>query len=139
MGTSKKCQCGKYINRGLTVDIVIIRKNEVLLIKRGREPQVGYWALPGGFVDWDETVIAACRREAKEEVGLAIGNPRLIGVYDNPARFEQRICLAYLVTASGKARAGDDATAVNWFSLGDLPKKLAFDHEQIIKDALALI
>ena len=138
MGTTRKCQCGKYINRGLTVDIVIIRNKEVLLIQRGREPQTGYWALPGGFVDWDETVATACRREAKEEIGLDVSNPKLVGVYDDPVRFEQRISLAYLVTASGQARAGDDAAALQWFPLEALPKKLAFDHEQIINDALIL-
>lgn len=78
--------------------------------------------------------MVACRREAKEEIDLNISNFKLIGVYDDPNRFEQRISLAYLATASEQARTGNDAAALHWFPLEALPKKLALDNQQIIKD-----
>ena len=63
-------QPDKYVNRGVSVDGVIIRDNKILLIKRGNEPFKGFWALPGGYVDWNESTEEAVAREMMEETGL---------------------------------------------------------------------
>lgn len=116
--------CKNYSNRGLTIDAVIEEQGKILLIKRGAEPFKDFWALPGGYVDWDETVEEAVAREVSEE----------IGVYSKPSRHpHQAIDLAYSVSITGEPKAGDDAVELLWAPLDDLPE-LAFDHTQIIDD-----
>ena len=128
--------CGRYNNRGVTVDAVIVKDNKILLIKRGNEPFKGFWALPGGYVGWDETVEDAVKREVAEETGLIVKTLEMIGVYSNPARHpKQVIDVAFTVETEGKPKAGDDAIEVGWFDINDLPE-LAFDHEKIIGDYL---
>jgi 8-oxo-dGTP diphosphatase len=131
--------CGRYNNRGLAMDIVIIRGNDILLGKRGNadEPFVGYWALFGGFVEWDESVEEALDREAKEESNLTVTSKKLIGVYSKPSRHpRQVVTVAYTVEVEGEPKAGDDIAEVRWYSLDELPKELAFDHRDIIDDYL---
>lgn len=124
----------------VTVDGVILREKEVLLIKRGKEPFKGYWALPGGSVEYGETTERAVVREVKEETGLNCDIVRLIGVYSNPDRDPKvhSISAAYLMELSRdeKLRPGDDAVRAQWFAIDDLPHKTAFDHKDIIQDAL---
>ena len=129
-------ECGRYENRGLTIDAVIVKDDKVLLIKRGAEPFKGFWALPGGYVDWDETVEDAVKREVAEETGLAVTNLELIGVFSKPERHpKQCVAIAYAVEAHGDPVVGDDAVEFQWASLDSLPE-LAFDHEKIIGDYL---
>lgn len=131
---------GGWDSRGVSVDAVIINSdNEIVLIKRGLEPCKGYWALPGGYVDWDETVEQAVVREVKEETALEVTNVKLIKVYSDPARhIRQVINLAFLVTTTGEIEAGDDAQDIRLFPIDGLPKHLAFDHKQIILDCLKI-
>jgi 8-oxo-dGTP diphosphatase len=127
--------CGRYANRGITIDALVKRGSEILLIKRGREPFKDFWALPGGYVDWDETVEDAVRREVKEEIGVTVTSLELIGVYSRPDRHpEQAVAVAYRVEIEGEVQAGDDAVEFRWFPLDALPE-LAFDHAEIIGDA----
>ena len=132
--------CGRFDNRGTTVDAVVIKNDQILLIKRGVEPDKGKWALVGGYVDWDESVDDAVGREVSEETGLHVKSLKFIGQYSDPKRHpRQTIDSAYLVEVEGKVKAGDDAVDFQWFDINNIPPGLAFDHNQIIKDCLKII
>ncbi|MBD3389792.1 NUDIX domain-containing protein [Candidatus Micrarchaeota archaeon] len=119
--------------RPATVDALIIENGKILLIKRGREPDKGKWALPGGFVDRGETAEEACVREVEEETGLEVEVEEIVGVFSEPERDPRRtISIAYLCRKrGGVAMGGDDAGEAGWFLLDELPE-LAFDHGEII-------
>lgn len=128
----------------LTVDCVVFGLDEelqVLLIRRGLEPFVGKWALPGGFVHVDESLEQAARRELEEETGLRklyLEQLYTFGAVDRDPR-ERVVTVAYyaLVKLSEhKVRAATDAADAAWFALTDLPE-LAFDHEEILELAIA--
>lgn len=130
----------------LTADCVVVRGNEVLLVQRGSEPFKGCWALPGGFMEMDETIEHCAIRELQEETGLAFSEKdiNLTGVYSAPWRDPRgrTVTAAYMIsrewrTESGEPHAGDDAAEVRWWPLEALPP-LAFDHAEIIADALAV-
>lgn len=124
----------------LTVDAVIIADREIVLIKRQKEPFKDYWALPGGFVEYGETVDAAVRREAAEETGLSIEPTSLVGVYSDPHRDPRGhvVSIAFLAEiSSGTLSGGSDASEARLWPLMALPA-LAFDHARIIRDALKL-
>lgn len=130
----------KFPTRPVTVDCVIFHANAIVLIKRAHAPFKDHYALPGGFVELNETVEEACRRETFEETGLVVSNLKMIGVYSDPARDEQRrtVAVAFLAEADlSTLKAGDDAKAVelvkDWRE-----RPLAFDHKQIIEDACVL-
>jgi 8-oxo-dGTP diphosphatase len=98
-------------------------------------------ALPGGFVEIGETVEEACRRELMEETGVKVQGLRLVGVYSAPDRDPRRhtCSVAFLGRASaGNARAGDDASDVEWVKSWRRAK-LAFDHRAIISDARRML
>jgi len=122
----------------LAVDAIVRHKNEILLIERKNEP-LG-WALPGGFVDLGESVEQAVVREVFEETGLKLVNAKQFHVYSQPGRDPRGIQVASVVFSGeteGEPSAGDDAGQAQFFSLKEFPRhlpKLAFDHEQIIKD-----
>lgn len=125
--------CGRYLNRGLTVDVAIFRCSRLLLIKRGVDPGKGLWALPGGHVEWDQTVEDAVRQEVKDETGLTVTGMNLVAVFSRPDRApRQKIALAYVAAAEGEPRPGDDASEAVFFPLEKLPDKIAFDHRRII-------
>jgi 8-oxo-dGTP diphosphatase len=125
----------------LAADAVVFDETGgVLLVRRKYPPFQGHFALPGGFVEIGETTEAAVLRELKEETGLEGTSPMLVGVYSDPARDERHhvVSIAYLVQAkSHDVQAGDDAADArfvqNWQQ-----EKLAFDHRDVIADALAL-
>lgn len=114
----------------------------MLLVERAREPDKGAWATPGGYVDWDETIEDAVRREVLEETGLVSEELELLAVRSDPARHpKQVINFVYLVRAgSGEAVAGDDAADVAWFPLEEVPARMALDHHlnvELARKALA--
>jgi 8-oxo-dGTP diphosphatase len=122
----------------LTIDALIADpKRGVVLIRRGRPPFAGRWALPGGFVETGETCETACAREAREETGLEVVPVAVAGVYSDPARDPRfHTCsVVYLCrVVGGRLRGGDDAAAARWFAdLGSVA--LAFDHARILADA----
>jgi 8-oxo-dGTP diphosphatase len=128
-----------------TVDLIAFHGNQVLLIERGDEPFKGRGALPGGYIDPGETSRAAAVREAAEETDLTVDPARLhrVGVYDTPGRDPRGhvVSEAYAIVLDhpGLVRAGDDAAAAAWVDIDDaLRRPLAFDHRQILDDAVAL-
>lgn len=121
----------------LTVDAVIREERKVALIKRKNPPFEGAWALPGGFVEYGETVEDAVKREAREETGLEVEIEKLVGVYSDPERDPRghMISVVYLCEMiSGKLHADTDAQEAKWFSIKCLPE-LAFDHEKIVRES----
>ena len=123
----------------VTADAVVIENNKILLIKRKNTPFRNTWALPGGLVDYGETVEECCLRELKEETCLEGEIQKLIGVYSEPNRDPRghTITIAFLTNVKkGEPQANDDALELKWFNLQNLPK-LAFDHLNIIEDALS--
>jgi 8-oxo-dGTP diphosphatase len=123
-----------------TVDIIIEMIDQphrpILLIER-KNPPPG-WALPGGFVDYGETVEAAAIREAKEEVSLEVELIEQFHVYSDPNRDERQhtLSIVFMAIARGTPRAADDAKKVGFFELRELPKILCFDHQKILQDYL---
>ena len=131
--------CGRtvetYRNPLPTVDIIIeAQDGGVVLVKR-KNPPAG-WALPGGFVDYGESLEAAAVREAKEETSLDVELVRQFGAYSDPARDPRHhtITVVFIGRATGKPLAGDDASEVSVYSRENLPEDLAFDHDRILKD-----
>jgi len=122
----------------LTVDGIIVSKGrELLLIKRKNPPFQGLFALPGGFVDHNESVEEAVVREVKEETDLDCEIHRLVGVYSKPGRDPRGHVVSVVFSMrilSGTATSGDDAAAVKWFPLDGFLPELAFDHNEIIED-----
>ena len=152
----------KYPKPMLTADIVIFRSNadmtdiRVLLIKRKGHPYLGFRALPGGFSGPNETIRETAARELMEETGLAGHGLDLVGVYSAPGRDPRGwvVSVAYaalLKDDTVKAVEGDDAADAEWFPLergedgtyhlntGSPEVRLAFDHDQIIKDAINVV
>jgi ADP-ribose pyrophosphatase YjhB (NUDIX family) len=132
--------CGKitdkYLTPSPTVDIIIETGAGIVLIKR-KNPPYG-WAIPGGFVDYGESVEHAAKREAKEETGLDIRLTGLLGVYSAPERDPRfhTISTVFTGTAEGMPVGLDDATEARVFSPDNLPEPLAFDHAKILADYL---
>ena len=128
-----------FDNRPLSVDAVILKNGHLLLIKRGFEPYKDSWALPGGMVDLNESVEEAVEREVLEETSLKVISLLLIGIFSRPGRHpRQAVAIAYKCEVEGIAKAGDDARDLKYFPLNDVPKSLAFDHSEIIKQSFLL-
>lgn len=127
-----------YRNPAPTVDIIIELIDRphrpIILIERLNEP-FG-WAIPGGFVDYGESVETAAVREAREEIGLRINLLEQFHVYSNPSRDQRQhtISIVFLATATGKPMAGDDAKNFEVFDRWQLPENLCFDHGKILQD-----
>ncbi len=133
----------KYRNPFPTVDIIIeltadighdIDEKKIVLIKR-KNPPFG-WALPGGFVDYGESLEHAAVREAKEETSLNVELVRQFHTYSEPERDPRQhtISTVFIARAKGTPKGMDDAEAAEIFSIQDLPGKLAFDHGNILND-----
>jgi 8-oxo-dGTP diphosphatase len=125
----------------LAADCVVFDpQGRLLLIRRGNPPFQGQYALPGGFVEYGETTAQAAARELAEETGLRADELTMVGVYSNPARDPRQhvVSIAYLVrVADYVPRAGDDASHAAF--VADWQREtLAFDHNRIVSDALAL-
>ncbi|MBI4710759.1 MAG: NUDIX hydrolase [Nitrospirae bacterium] len=118
----------------LTVDAIIEIEDGIILIKR-KNPPPG-WAIPGGFVDYGETIEDAVIREAKEETGLDIKLIRQLHTYSDPKRDPRHhtVSVIFIAKADGKPKAGDDAKKVGIFTGNSLPGEIAFDHRQILED-----
>lgn len=137
--------CYDYPRPSVTVDIVLLTReprSRVLLIRRKRDPFAGAWALPGGFIEMDETLETSARRELREETGIEGGELAQLHTFGDPARDPRgrTISVAYLGRVDADAVrpvAADDAAEVGWFALDALPP-LAFDHDRIIARATAV-
>ncbi len=122
-----------YHGPKVTVDAIVVRDGRILLVER-RHPPLGF-ALPGGFVDRDETVEQAVCRETCEETGLTVTRLRQLHCYSDPRRDPRQHTAGVIfeVETTGDPVAGDDAGAVRWCPLDALPP-LAFDHGAIVAD-----
>ena len=128
-----------YRNPVHPVDIIIEMEDEagargIVLIKR-KNPPYG-WAIPGGFVDYGETLETAAVREAREETSLEVRLRRQFHTYSDPARDPRQhtIATVFIASATGTPRGGDDASEARIFSIDDLPESMAFDHATILRD-----
>jgi ADP-ribose pyrophosphatase YjhB (NUDIX family) len=136
----KRCVgCGaeteSYRNPLPTVDIIIeVEGRGIVLIKR-KNPPIG-WAIPGGFVDYGESLEDAAMREAKEETGMDVTLVRQLHTYSRPDRDPRHhaISTVFIARATGMPVAADDAAEVGLFNRYRLPQPLVFDHNEILKD-----
>ncbi len=144
MSKHRKSFCYDFPRPAVTVDTIIFTIVDddlrVLLIRRGQSPFKGRWAIPGGFVETDESLEEAARRELQEETGVRDVYLEQLYTFGHPDRDPRGriISVAYYVLLNSESievQAADDAAAVGWFSMADLPK-LAFDHDQILAYAL---
>ncbi len=133
----------KYPRPAVTADCIVFAKDKeqtrVLLIQRGNEPFKGCWAFPGGFMDMGETTEETAIRELKEETGLSVKQVIQLGAYSKIDRDPRgrTITVAYMAELQypTPVKGNDDAAKAQWFDIKDLPK-LAFDHAEIMKDAI---
>jgi 8-oxo-dGTP diphosphatase len=131
----------KYPRAALTVDAIIVAKEKersfVLLIERGAEPFKNRWALPGGFVNLDETLETACKRELYEETGLELKKMHQFKAFDEIDRDPRHRTISVVFWAEMNERkhvkGSDDAAFAKWFAVNELPG-LAFDHGKILSE-----
>lgn len=120
----------------LAADGIIIEDNSIVLIKRGKDPHKGKYALPGGIVEYGEKIENCVIREVKEETGLETKILDLVGIYSDPSRDPRGHVISavfHLLPVGGTLRGGDDATDACLFPLSKIPD-LAFDHREIVRD-----
>jgi ADP-ribose pyrophosphatase YjhB (NUDIX family) len=142
MSSEEKCpKCGYVLRRHRnpvpTVDIIIEIPDQGLVLIRRDHPPLG-WALPGGYVDYGESLEDAARREAREETSLEVDLLGQFHTYSDPRRDprQHNVSTVFVAQASGTPRAADDARSLEIFPPDDLPQLLAFDHGQILADYL---
>ncbi len=126
-----------YRNPLPTVDVIIELEGKGIVLVERKNPPFG-WALPGGFVNYGESLEEAAMREAGEETGLQVELLRQFHTYSHPKRDPRlhTITTVYIGRAQGEPRASDDAKAAGIFPRDSLPSKMAFDHRSILKDYL---
>ena len=131
-------QVKSYRNPFPTVDIIIELQDGIVLIERKNPPHG--WALPGGFVDYGESLEEAAIREAREETSIEVTNLRLLGCYSDPGRDTRMhtISTVYIADGCGLPQAADDAAEAGIFQLENLPEPLCFDHAEILADYAVL-
>lgn len=129
----------KYRNPVPTVDIIIEIQREdgkkgIVLIKRKNPPHG--WAIPGGFVDYGESLEEAAVREAKEETSLDVQLKKQFHTYSDPDRDPRQhtISTVFLASARGRPKAEDDAQEIGIFTRKEINFSLAFDHDKILAD-----
>jgi 8-oxo-dGTP diphosphatase len=129
----------------VTVDAVIFKRSQgntaLLLIKRKNDPYRGKWAFPGGFIEMDEELEDAAARELTEETGLKNVHLEQMHTFGKVGRDPRgrQITIAFLGFTNEKnelIKAGDDAEQAEWFDIENLPKDMAFDHEEVAKFAI---
>ena len=132
----------KYPRPAVTADCVVMTNEplpKVLLIQRGADPFKGKWAFPGGFMNMDETADQCAIRELEEETGLKVSTVHQVGSYSRVDRDPRgrTITVAFLaiVDSPQEVQGRDDAAKAEWFPISNLPE-LAFDHEEIMSDAI---
>ena len=133
----------EYPRPMVTVDMVVLRKQndnkEILLIERGKDPYKSYWALPGGFIEMEESIEASAYRELQEETSITEIKLKALKTYGDPGRDPRgrtvSIVFGGILTSGQHAIAGDDAAKAEWFPINKLPE-LAFDHGLIVKESL---
>jgi len=144
MGEPGQRYCYEYPRPAVTVDVVVFatvqQRPSVLLVRRAEAPFQGCWAIPGGFVEMDESLEAAAQRELAEETGVRDVAIEQIGAFGDPDRDPRgrTITVAYGAVIYGAPpahQAGSDAAEAQWFPVDALPK-LAFDHDLVLRTAI---
>ncbi len=127
----------EYNNPLLTVDIIIECRDGIVLIER-RNPPHG-WALPGGFVDYGESLETAAVREALEETSLQVRLQEQMHTYSDPDRDPRHhtVSTVFIASARGTPKGADDAKTARTFTRGNLPTPIVFDHQTILDDYFA--
>ncbi len=123
-----------YRNPVPTVDIIIEINDGIILINR-KNPPYG-WAIPGGYVDYGESLEEAAIREAEEETSLKVRSLIQLHTYSDPDRDPRNhtISTVFIAKGKGKPKARDDARDLDIFNENNLPEPLAFDHRKILED-----
>ena len=130
----------QYRNPTPTVDVILERDSNVLMVRRKKDPFKDFLSLPGGFVNEGETVEDAMKREAMEETSLEVHPIEILGVYSDPTRDPRKHIMTVVfigIIVGGRIRAGDDAASTEWIKLADFERQqhqIAFDHAQILHD-----
>lgn len=127
--------------RHVVVDAIIIKDKKILLVRRASHLVNGNkWAIPGGFLDRDETLEKAVLRELKEETGLNGKIVKLLKIVDDPSRKNedrQNVAFVYIIHASGKIKIDpEEVIEAKWFDINQLPRKkdFAFDHFEMVQE-----
>jgi 8-oxo-dGTP diphosphatase len=143
----------EYPRPAVTVDVAVFAEQSgelsVLLVERKHDPFAGRWALPGGFVEENEALEHAARRELEEETGLTVETLTQVGAFGAPGRDPRghTVSVAFVTHVDrdqGKVTAGDDAAKAEWFRWSELRLSgkgdgvpLAFDHDEVLRQARA--
>jgi len=120
------CGSDYWANSIPAAQAVVERDGRVLLGRRTREPRLGHWDLPGGFLEEGEAPLDGLRRELYEETGLAVVATEWLGVFVDLYAGRSVLSLTWLVHATGEPRAADDIADLSWLAAADLPSELAF-------------
>jgi len=126
-----------YRQPNLTTDGILVVDGKILLVRRKNEPFKGSYALPGGFVEYGETVDDCVLREIEEETGLKTRVNRFLGVYSEPGRDPRghTVSMVFVLSHEGGSLSDSDETHAEWFTMDRMPH-LAFDHDAIVSDYL---
>ncbi len=125
------CNRPDYIASKPCAEVIVADLGKVLLVKRSIEPYLGFWDIPGGFLEDGEHPEDGARREVLEETGIEIELKGLIGVYVERYPGEEAVntlTLAFAAAPRGEPRPGDETSAVGYFAADAIPENLAFDH-----------
>lgn len=131
-----------WINPAVAVNAIIRNRKKILLVKRKLEPFKGLWSLPGGYVEYGESVEDAAKREVKEECGLNVKLSKIVNVYSDPKRNPWKHVVAICYEAKeigGRIKHTSREGNAKSFKIEDIPRKLAFDHAKMIKDYLRML
>lgn len=143
IGKGEYCSaCARFNSRNIACNAILLKDRQILLVKRAQDPQMGAWDIPGGYLDWNETLEECSSRELKEETGL-VASPndfKFFGTFSEPNNSAgNQVIEMYYVTKefSGEiVLEEDEVLEAKWFSLDSLPENVAFDHRQTL-DKLA--
>jgi 8-oxo-dGTP diphosphatase len=128
----------KHSNPTPTVDVILQRDSNVLMIRRKNDPFKDCLALPGGFVNEGETIEEAMKREALEETSLEVEPVEILGAYSDPKRDPRKHIVTVVfvgIIVGGNSKPGDDAASIEWVKIAEIQRQqIAFDHAQILRD-----
>jgi ADP-ribose pyrophosphatase YjhB (NUDIX family) len=129
--------CGSryWANSSPAVQGLLERDGRVLLARRGIEPRLGFWDLPGGFLEEGERPLDGLRREFLEETGLEVEQVDWLGAFVDPYEHYFVLGLSWLVRAEGEPTADDDVEELAWFGPDELPVEMAFASQRVVLDA----
>jgi ADP-ribose pyrophosphatase YjhB (NUDIX family) len=140
INTGEFCDCCKRFNsRYTTCSVIAIKDDKILFVRRGHEPSKGMWALPGGYLDWDETTKECARRELKEETGYDAEKTEFFKVFSSPKRDpgnRQNIdnCFVIHVKENNADYDKEEVSELKWFDFDNLPEGIAFDHREMVEE-----